>query len=108
MQQVVRRLRLSGLVKVKRGPGGGVSLVKGVQVKKIFEALQPLAFLQPEEYIRYRVSDSFEERMLTNLATSMQYQINQMLQRPIEDLVMDLKAKEIQLSMKIADDKEYN
>lgn len=108
MQQIIRDMRVAGLVKVKKGPGGGVSIKEGVLVGDVFKALQPIKILTPKEFVESRNSDKFEERAVLTLAVSMQYVLSGLLNKTVHAAAFDLKQNEMDLGLAIAEDPQYN
>lgn len=54
LDQIARNLRLSGLVKSTRGPGGGYELAGDPCVHEVFEALDPIRLISTKQATKYK------------------------------------------------------
>lgn len=108
MQQIMRKFRLAGIITTKKGPGGGVAIREGVLVSDVFNALQPLSILSPQEFVQARNSSKFEERAVMTLAVSMQYVLSGLLNKTVHQAAFDLKQNEIDLGVAIGTGSTYN
>ncbi len=89
LEQVARQLRLTGIVRSSRGPGGGYELVGEPTVGQMFKALSPVKLLDTA------LLTSHEKRSLCHLASSLTAAMNPIMNRKIRSVGMDLVAMDL-------------
>lgn len=94
LDQVARKLRLSGIVTSTRGPGGGYQLNKEATLFDIISHLTDTFVLTLDEKETYRQGQP-EERALYQLATNLNYGLQHMLNRKVNNLMLELVANEV-------------
>lgn len=95
LEQVARKLRIAGLVKVTRGNVGGYSLNGNPSIKNIFDALSPVSLLGKEEANSYPHGSS-EYRALAYLSNNLNRSIMKVLLKPVKSVNSDLVDKELE------------
>ncbi len=63
LEQIARKLKLAGVVNSVRGPGGGYSLVEGIKIIQIINAVTEVSLLTKTEHFNY-IKGQPEERAL--------------------------------------------
>lgn len=100
LQQVSRRLRVGGVIKSIRGPGGGYEIVDEPTVEDVFNALDPIELIKKIDHMSYMKSE-VEHRVLCNFASSLRSSMRLVLKRKIKDLCNETQANEAAMFNKI-------
>lgn len=97
LDQISRRLRISGVITAYRGPGGGYELKGDPTVGDVFAALgaSPL-FLSAKDASTYRTSGT-EHRALAHMVSNMRSAMALMLNRKIRNCGQELVVSELAL-----------
>ena len=85
LEQIARRLRISGILRSVRGPGGGYELSDGVTVGSVLKALGPINLLESKDKITY-LHGTQEQKTFYNLVCSMEDIMYTILNRKIINL----------------------
>jgi len=88
LEQIARKLRIAGLVKSHRGPGGGFELVGEPTIGQVIVGLGKMV---PNPY---RASKSSEKRALGQLMASFNNAMTPILRRKVQSLNLELAANE--------------
>lgn len=94
LEQVARKLRLSGVIKSVRGPGGGYELVGDPTAFEVLNALSPVALLKSVEFTRYKTGAS-EERAFAQYAFNLAQALHPVMRRKIRNIGAELVANEL-------------
>lgn len=107
LEQVARKLRLSGVIRSIRGPGGGYELVGDPIVRDIFNSLSPVKLISNKESSKFLIG-SIDERSLLHFANNLQSSMNPLLNRKIRTLWLELVANDDAHMNRIAADSAIN
>jgi len=94
LNQVARKLKLTGVLFSFKGPGGGYELVEDARMVDIFTALSPFILLDSEEVRRY-ASGQPEGRALVDYAKNLGSSSYIVLRRKVKDVMNVLIANEV-------------
>lgn len=93
LQQLSRVLRISGIVKSFRGPGGGYEIVGEPTFEDVFDALDPIEIIKGKDHIKYATGEA-EHRSLLNFAGGLRSSMKLILKRKIKDLCNETQVNE--------------
>jgi DNA-binding IscR family transcriptional regulator len=79
LEQVARKLRIAGLVKSVRGPGGGYELVGNVTIAQVLAAMNVSAFMPIPDVNGLVLGESIERRALGGIVLKMKGALTQAL-----------------------------
>ncbi len=96
LQQIARKLKLGGVVRSVRGPGGGYELIGEPTVEDVFKALSPVEILSTKDVLKYSKGE-IEHRVLVNLGRSIHSAMRLVLKRKIKDVCKETEANEAAL-----------
>lgn len=94
MEQVARKLRVEGVLKSVRGPGGGYELEGEPTVGQVFAALDPIQFIAPGDSYRFRFGPH-EYRALDQLSNNMKSSLSVLMNRKVRNIGQELVVTEI-------------
>lgn len=107
LEQVARKLRLSGVIRSVRGPGGGYELVGEPTVRDIFNSLAPVKLVNDSDVTKYRVG-SIDERALVHFTGNVSASFSPLMSRKIKSLWLELVANDDAHMNRIAADSAIN
>ena len=96
LEQVARKLRIAGVIKSVRGPGGGYSLRIDPTVKEVLQAVTNIQVIKESENTAYR-RKSPEYRTLAFFAGKMSTAMRTVLDRRVRTVGEELTKSETQL-----------
>jgi DNA-binding IscR family transcriptional regulator len=88
LEQIARELRIAGVLRSIRGPNGGYELVGEPTVGSIFEALNEMTLLSPQEISAYRRGE-LEHRALASMVSDMAFSLHPVLRRSVKDVARE-------------------
>lgn len=94
LDQVARKMRIAGLITSIRGPGGGYKLSGEVSITQVVQALSNHFVLTLDEKETYRKGQP-EERALYQLATNLNFGLQHLLNRKVQNIMLELVANEV-------------
>jgi Rrf2 family protein len=86
LEQIARKLRIAGVIKTVRGPGGGYALVADARAYHVVQALGSVQYISNEELNSYQ-EGCVEERALGSLLVRATVTMRYLLAQRITDLV---------------------
>lgn len=93
LEQIARELRIFGILKSIRGPNGGYELIGVPTVGSVFEAMNEITLLSPQEVAAYRRGE-VEHRALASIVSDAAFSLHPVLRRSVKDVVIELIAGE--------------
>ncbi len=94
LEQVAKKLRISGVLFSFKGPGGGYELKEDARMVDIFSALSPFHMLTKKESWAYAAGEP-EMRALENYAKNLESTAYVVLRRKVKDVMNVLVANEV-------------
>lgn len=94
LYQVAGLLKKAGVVKSKRGPGGGYELTGAVRVVDVLNTFGPISVLSQKD-TKEHSKGSPEARALVFYSKNLVWQMSPMLQLPIKNVMADLVQDEM-------------
>lgn len=94
LEQVARRLRISGVISSVRGPGGGYELKADARMMDVFNSLSPVTILNKADYIQLSKGMP-EARALAHYSQTITLGVYPVLNRKIRSVMSELVANEM-------------
>lgn len=94
LEQVARSLRIAGVIKSVRGPGGGYELAGDPTVLEVFNAISPVSFLSKKEAATY-AKGPHEHRAFAQFVNNLVLGLAPLLRRKVRNIGNELVASEM-------------
>lgn len=102
LDQVARRLRISGVIKSQRGPGGGYEISGDPTVGDVLSAMGATPMLLNHRDVEAYRSGGTEHRALAHMVSNMRSHMNIMLNRKVRNCGQELVVNELALMDKLS------
>lgn len=86
LDQVARKLRIAGVIKSTRGPGGGYELVGTPTVKEVFKALGGIPVIKQRDHDHFKVGDT-EKRALSKYVSTLKTGLSLFMDTTVKSLI---------------------
>lgn len=97
LEQVARKLRVGGVLKSVRGPGGGYELDGSPTIGKLLKAIGVKLVLDQPDVTKYRTSIRVEDRAFAHFADHLAYAMSGVLALKVSEVGKGLVDTEMQL-----------
>lgn len=94
LEQIARKLKISGIITSTRGPTGGYELIEGSTVLEVIESLSTSSVLSTNDFFKYRSGETVEERALANFSLNLSSGIMNVIDRQIKNVLNETVANE--------------
>lgn len=101
LAQIANKLRVSGVIRSVRGPGGGYELTGDPTMLEVWNAVEPLYMLKADETMSYTASPDQEHRALLHYVTNLRSALLPLLKRKVRNVGNELVVSELAQLAKI-------
>lgn len=109
LEQIARKMRIAGILKSTKGPGGGYELIgDNISIGQILKAVDNPPIISDNQSIRLMGSPEVENRALLHITNSMQYVLDTFLKTNIRDINKSVVSFEMNMLDSISETASLN